>query len=142
MDAAEAAVAQDAATRWRLVPCTALALLRVRTIFATPLSGELHAWARKEAARDSLGARMAALALTPGVAERPSGDIVNLVMNRSWSMLRIFFPSPSALRERLGSTARHQSVIPAYAALMGRHLRNGPAHLRRLWRSWRAVSRT
>lgn len=141
MDAAEAAVAQDAATRWRLVPCTALALLRVRTLFATPLPGELHAWAREAASRDSLGTRMAALALTPGAPERPDGDVVNLVMNRSWSMLRIFFPSPSALRERVGLPA-HQSVIPAYAALMGRHLRNGPAHLRRLWRSWRAVSRT
>jgi hypothetical protein len=104
IDAAEAAVAQDAATRWRLAPCTALALLRVRTLFATPLPGELHAWAREAASRDSLGTRMATLALTPGAPERPDGDVVNLVMNRSGSMLRILFPSPSALRERLGLT--------------------------------------
>lgn len=140
MDPVEAEVARDAATRWRLIPWTAMALLRARTLFGTPLPADLQDWAHAAASRDTLRTRMAALALTPGAEERPSGDLMNLVIHRDWSMLRIFFPSPSDLRGRLGLAA-HQSVLPAYVALMGRHLRNGPAHLRRLWRSWQSTSR-
>ena len=40
MDGSEAALALDAATRWELGPCTALALLRVQELFGTPLPAD------------------------------------------------------------------------------------------------------
>lgn len=139
-DAREAAVAREAATRWRLVPCTAHALVRVQELFGTPLPEELYGWAVAAASRDSLQSRIAVLSLTPGARELPSPDLVDLVMNRDRALLRGLFPSPRVLRERLGLAPR-ESVAPAYLALMARHLRNGPGYLRQLWRCWRSAPR-
>jgi putative nucleotidyltransferase-like protein len=137
-DATEAALARSSAARWRLVPCTAHALIRVRELFGTPLAGGLYDWAREEVSRDSLQARVAVRALSPGAMERPAGDLVDLVMNRNWSKLRICFPAPVVLREQYGLAA-HQNLLPAYVAHVGRYLRKSPTELRRLWRAWRAT---
>jgi Uncharacterised nucleotidyltransferase len=133
-DAEEATLAREAAIRWQLVPCTALTLLRVRDLFGTPLPQPLSDWARAAGSRDSLAGRMAAHALSPGAQGRPNGDLVDLVVNRNWSMLRACFPAPAALRERCGLSAR-ESVLPAYLSLLSRYLRKAPAHCRTLWRT-------
>jgi Uncharacterised nucleotidyltransferase len=135
-DAAEAAVALDAAARWRLAPCTALTLLRVRELFGTPLPRELDAWARRMASRDGLQARMTALALMPDAPELPPRYLMDLLMNRDWSLLRDLMPMPAALRQSLGLD-EHEPITPAYAALIARRLRNGPEQIRWLWRCWR-----
>lgn len=138
--AAEAGVAIDAARRWGLGPCTAHSLLRVRELFATQAPDELLRWAEAEAGRVTLQGRLSRRALTPGLAERPLGDLVDVLLNRNWSKLRVCFPAPSALRERYGLSA-HQSVLPTYAVHVGRYLRKGPGELHRLWRSCRQPAR-
>jgi hypothetical protein len=141
IDDEEATLLQESAVRWRLVPATALSLLRVRELFHTPLPEPLASWARRGAAQRGLQGRVAVLALTPGAAT-PPGQLLDVVMNRNWSMLPVLLPPAAHLRERLG-LAPHQRVAPAYLRLMARKLfRTGPIHLRQAWRCWRATSRS
>jgi hypothetical protein len=141
IDHEEAAVVRDSAIQWRLVPATALTLLRVQELFQTPLPELLESWARRGAARPRLQARIAALALTPGAAA-PPGQLLDVVINRNWSLFPFLLPSPARVREQLG-LAPQQIVAPAYLRLMVRKLfRTGPIHLRQVWRCWRATSRS
>jgi putative nucleotidyltransferase-like protein len=140
IDDQEAVVARDAATRWRLGPATAHVLLHVRELFHTPLPDPLARWAHREASRPGLQAWIAALALTPD-APRPPGQLLDLLMNRNWSLLPILLPTPAGLRDWL-RLPPHQPVAPAYLRLMRRKLfRSGPLHIRQFWRCWRAGSR-
>jgi hypothetical protein len=134
-DPSEIALAHDAADRWRLAPCTALSLLRVRELFGTPLPQELQTWAQEVASHDSLPTRMALYALRPEIDERPNGNVADLLLNHNWSLLYLLFPTPGALREHFGLAA-HEGVFRAYLTLWSRYLRRGPAYLRLLWRSW------
>jgi hypothetical protein len=133
-EAREARLACDMATRWRLGPCTALALLRMRELFGTPLPRELATWAKETASRDNRQARLATLVLTRSEAERPPIALVNLVMQGDWELLCSLFPDPATLRDRMG-LGPHENIFPAYAALFGGYLRNGPTYCRQLWRT-------
>jgi hypothetical protein len=134
----EAEEARSAAIRWRLGPCTALALLRVRELFGTPLPAELASWSEELAGRRSLQARVAAQALARD-AEAPSEYLISLLMNRTFSPLRILFPTPDDLRLRFGLSAEEPVGPAAYLTFLARRLRNGPLHLNQLWRFWRAA---
>jgi putative nucleotidyltransferase-like protein len=141
MDGAEAARARDAATRWGVAPCMVLALIRVQALFGTPVPEELSSWAEDIASQHGLQARVAAHALAHESAEAPSEYLISLLMNRNYSRLRILFPTPHDLRQRLGLGA-HDRIRPAdYAAFLARRLRNGPLHLRQLWRLCHAAPR-
>jgi len=139
MDGREGAVARDAATRWGVAPCMALALIRVQALFGTPVPEELSSWAEKTASpgtrlRVSLQARVAAHALADDGAEAPSEYLISLLMNRNYSRLPILFPTASDLRQRLGLGADAPIGPAVYAAFLARRLRNSPLHFRQLWR--------
>jgi hypothetical protein len=136
----EIAQTPDVASRWRLGPATAHALLRVRELFGTPLPDSIAAWATAVAREPGLQARIAELALSPGNSEMPAGELLNLVMDGNWRFLRSFFPAPQVVREKFGLTT-DQSVAPAYAALMARRLGQAPAQVRQFWRFWRGATR-
>jgi hypothetical protein len=112
----------------------------VRDLFGTPLPGALDSWTREVASRDSLQARMAMLALTPGVEDRPDADMISHVFKSDWSLFRLFFPTSGMLRERF-CLAATENVLPAYLRLMGQRLRNSPTHLLRIVRFARALFR-
>jgi Uncharacterised nucleotidyltransferase len=138
VSAEEAAEARDAAERWRLAPSTAQTILRVQTLFGTPLPEALGCWAVAAAGRDGLQARVAALALSPNRQEIPD-HLLELLMHRNWSLLRTLFPTPRDLRLHLG-IASHESVTSAYLSLLARRLlRNAPTYFAQLWRCWRAA---
>jgi hypothetical protein len=141
MDAAEAAVSIDAATRWGLAACTARTLIHVHELFGTPLPGDLTAWATGMAAGDGLQARVAARVLGKETGSLPVADLLDLAIGRDWSLLGAWFPPPQVLRERLGM-APDQRILPAYWALLTRRLRTGPARLWSLWRFYRAPARS
>jgi hypothetical protein len=137
-DAAEAAVAREAATRWRIDACLAVALLSVRELFGTLLPEPLSDWASATVVRQHWQARRAALPLTSASLAQPDGRLMNLIMNRDWSQLRSLFPSPATLRRQLSLSAQ-DSVLPAYASLLLRYLRRAPANCLRFWRYWLAT---
>jgi putative nucleotidyltransferase-like protein len=139
MDGAEAALARETALRWRLGPCVALALLRVRELFGTVLPDELSAWAEVVASRGGLQARAAAQALA-STPDGPSEFLMSLLLNRTFSPRRILVPTPDDLRLRLGLSAEERVGIATYAAFLTRRLRNGPLHFRQILRIWRPGS--
>jgi hypothetical protein len=136
MDAAEVKLAREAAIRWRLGPCTALALNRVDEWFGTPFPDELRDWVREMASRSDLQARVAARALSHDAAEAPSEYLMSLLMNRNYAGWRILFPTSDDLRRRLNLSATDPVGPGAYAAFLIHRLRHGPLHLRQLWRFW------
>jgi hypothetical protein len=140
MEAAEASVAIDSATRWGLAACTACTLIHVHELFGTSLPGDLYAWATRMAANSSLQARVAARVLGKETGSLPVADLLDLAIGRDWSLLGTWFPSPRVLRERL-ELAPDQSILPVYRALLSRRLRTGPSRLWSLWRFYRASSR-
>jgi hypothetical protein len=142
-DGAEAVVARDAATRWGLVSCTALALLHVRELFGMPLPTELEGWASEAAPRGDLQARVASLALVPGAPEMPHRDLLDLLAKQSdKSLISFLFPPPERLRRRLGLSADDRVSAAAYVRVMAHRLRNSPAHVGQLWRFWRSSRAT
>jgi hypothetical protein len=139
MDSMEAALARDAATRWSLAPCTALALKRVQELFDTPLPVALEEWVGGRAPRDGLQARVARQALAADI-EAPSEYLMSLLMNRNYSTRSILVPALDDLRQRLRLQS-HERVGPiAYMTFVAQRLRNGPLHFRQLWRFWRTTS--
>jgi hypothetical protein len=140
IDAEEAGRAVEAASRWRLAPCTARALLRVHDLFGTPMPEDLLSWARGEAVRDTLQGRLALLALTPGSTPRPHRGLVNLVVSGDWGLLRSLFPAPNTVREQF-QAAPEQSLLIAYLRLFARRIDRAPADLRLLWNSLKRLQR-
>jgi hypothetical protein len=139
MDAAEVKLAREAAGRWRLGPCTALALGRVHELFGTSLPEDLCGWMHQMASRSDLQARVAARALSYDPAEAPSEYLMGLLMSRNFSAWRILFPAPEDLRRRLHLSGTIPVGPGAYATFLIHRLRHVPLHLRQLWRFWYAA---
>jgi hypothetical protein len=139
LDATEVALARRTAMRWRLGPCTALAILRVTELFGTPLPSDLAVWAEEVANSRGLQARVATQALARD-PEAPSEYLMSLLLNRTFSPGRILVPTPGDLRRRLSLGADERVGITTYLAFALRRLRNTPLHLRQLWRFWRGSS--
>lgn len=131
--AEEAEVVQSAAARWGIQATTARALQHVRHLFGSPLPNCLSEWAEAEGRRQTLQGRVADAVLARDPTRLPRSDFVDVLMGRDWGLLRALFPTPRELRERedFGKDAR---LLPAYLALMRRHVRNGLPHLGRACR--------
>jgi hypothetical protein len=139
-DTTELHRAERAAAQWGVAAAMAQVLLRVQCLFGTPLSEPLRRWAGEARRGGGLQARVAQLALEPESAGMPHNGVLNLLLDADWRFLRSTLPAPQVLRERCGLSP-DQSVIPAYAALLRRHVGRLPAQARQLWRLWRPTTR-
>jgi hypothetical protein len=142
MDAVEAMLARAAATRWRLGPCTALAVSRVHELFGTQIPEELRDWMREMLTRRDLQTRVAGQALSQAPTEAPTEYAISLLMGRNYSLRGILLPQPSEVRQRLGMAPEAGVGPSAYASFLVGRLYNVPRHLGQLWRFWRTAPPT